>query len=147
MNTATRLLDAARARHQATDYRLAQILAVPRSKVSEWRSGKQPLPDHQAVHLAKLAGMDPAETLVNLHLEKAAPDLRPIWEQIARRTTPAALLLALSTLAPSPFGHVQAPTPHDLYIMLSRIHRLLQRIRALSVERPELSSADLLRAA
>lgn len=65
------LLDAA-SKKAGSDYKVAQLLGVPRQHVSDWRAERRTCtPEDQAL-LAALAGMDPEETLVRAVLEKHA---------------------------------------------------------------------------
>lgn len=65
------LLDAAQQK-AGSDYKVAQLLGVPRQNVSDWRNGRRTCtPEDQAL-LAAIAGMDPEETLVRAVLEKHA---------------------------------------------------------------------------
>lgn len=65
------LLDAA-AKVAGSDYKLAQLIGVPRQTVSHWRSGKKPCPVEDQALMASIAGMNPEETLIRAVLEKHA---------------------------------------------------------------------------
>lgn len=63
------LLDAAKAK-AGSDYKVAQMLEVPRSHLSNWRNGIRPIPPEEQAALAELAGFDPVQALCRAHIER-----------------------------------------------------------------------------
>lgn len=57
------LLDRAKA-IAGSDYKVAQVLGVPRQTISNWRHGVKPIPPEDQALMASMAGLDPAEFLV-----------------------------------------------------------------------------------
>jgi len=53
-----------------SDYKLAQVLGVPRQNLSAWKSGKKPCPPEEQAALAGIAGLDPVQALIRAHLER-----------------------------------------------------------------------------
>jgi plasmid maintenance system antidote protein VapI len=82
MLSTTELL--AQAKHLAgdvTDYRLAKLLGVPPATVSNYRVGRTKPANPIAMRLGELAGVDPAEAVAWVNIERAASDEdREFWE-------------------------------------------------------------------
>lgn len=128
MNQQAQLLDAVRKTLDCNDRELADRLATGKSQISEYRAGTRPMTDAHAAALAKLAGLDQAQVLTSLHAEKARPELREIWQEIARRS--AVIGLAQGILgggAEAPENSQTANTRPNMYIMLSRHMRQFLR--------------------
>lgn len=56
------------------------------STLSTWRLGRVPMPDHQAMKLAEIAGADPLYWLAMVNADKARRnDTREAWRAMAER--------------------------------------------------------------
>lgn len=53
-----------------SDYKLAQMLEVPRQTVSHWKHGHKPCPPADVALMASLAGLDASAWLVRATIEK-----------------------------------------------------------------------------
>jgi hypothetical protein len=71
------------------------------------------------------------QALAEIQIEKATPELRDLWLEIARRATPVALAFAVLTAAGLEPHAVKFSDPRALYIMLSRLKGLTRRLQAL----------------
>jgi transcriptional regulator with XRE-family HTH domain len=86
MLNANQLLDRAKEIHQCSDYRLAKLLEVSHSAITNYRSGRSHPDDRVAHKLATLIGLDPSEVAVWMMAERARDDVsREIWLTLARR--------------------------------------------------------------
>lgn len=84
------LLDRAKtAAGNVSDYRLAQLLGVPQTTVSNYRTGRSRPENPISMRLAELCGLDPVEVVaaVNLERAKSEPD-RELWGLILARCRP-----------------------------------------------------------
>ncbi|VTU20709.1 Phage related protein [Variovorax sp. SRS16] len=131
MQTTKQLLDRAKkAQGIESDYRLAQVLGVVNSAVTNYRAGRSHPDDAVAARLAELAGQDPSSVIAELHAERAkTPEVRALWMRMASQLRHAVAVVmmtigvAMISLAPSPDG-AQAGTlgtvnsySSSLYIM------------------------------
>lgn len=119
-----------------SDYRLAQLLGVVNSAVTNWQSGRSHPADDVAARLAELAGQHPESVIAELHAERAkSPEMKRLWLQMAQHLRHAVALVMLGVgaamlfLAPSPGGAQAGTLTHQsgassLYIMLNNIHSL-----------------------
>lgn len=133
----TELLDAAKeAQGIPSDYAMAKRLAVSRSRMSEWRNGREFLSDEMAVTVAAMAGIDPAKALAWVHVERArTPETRAAWQRAAEQLTAVAgwlfaTLILLGALSAPLDAHASenAKRPNvgrSLFVMSTR------RLRAL----------------
>lgn len=80
---------------QGSEAEVARRVEVTPQSLSDFKKGKRAMPDRIAVRLARLAGLDPASTLTEIEAEKADDETREVWKEIARRTSAAALMVAL----------------------------------------------------
>lgn len=127
MITPPELLDLAKQQQACSDYRLAEILNTNRFRVSAWRRKAKPIPDEIVIELARLARRDGPQTLAEIHASQAKPEVREIWEQIARRAAPITLA-AIAAIAIPPHSPPEG-TAHKpfVYIMLTW-RRLFKRV-------------------
>jgi hypothetical protein len=82
------LVELARSAINGSDADLARRIGVQRTTVYDWKKERSPIPDHLAVALARLAGLDPAATLAEIAAAQADanhPEVVQIWSEIARR--------------------------------------------------------------
>ncbi|MHB0887237.1 helix-turn-helix domain-containing protein [Acidithiobacillus sp.] len=79
MNT-RELVNQAREKGQFTSLTsLAKAVGVNHSSLSLLASGKGELSDETYIKLAELAGLDPAEILIEKHARKAGPAATKVW--------------------------------------------------------------------
>lgn len=90
MFSTTDLLDRAKAAAgDVSDYRIAQLLGVPRATVSGYRRGVSRPENPIAMRLAELCGLDPVEVVASVNLERAKSETdRELWEMILQRCRP-----------------------------------------------------------
>lgn len=89
---------------------MAKAMGLNNSSLSLLASGKGELSDETYIKLAKLAGIDPAEVLIEKHARKAGPEGRAIWERIAKTLPKTAALLAGVAIIIATNQYVEAKT-------------------------------------
>ena len=98
---------------------LAKALGMNNSSLSLLASGKGELSDETYIKLAKLAGVDPAEVLIEKHERKAGPEARAVWARINAAVSKSAVLgLSVILLLPAPQSHADTSkflVPHNKY--------------------------------
>ena len=98
---------------------LAKALGMNNSSLSLLASGKGELSDETYIKLAKLAGVDPAEVLIEKHERKAGPEARAVWARINAAVSKSAVLgLSVALLIPALQTHADScklPVPHNKY--------------------------------
>ena len=98
---------------------LAKAVDVNHSSLSLLASGKSELSDETYIKLAKLAGVDPAEVLIEKHERKAGPEARAVWARINAAVSKSAVLgLSVILLLPALQTHADPckfPVPHNKY--------------------------------
>ena len=98
---------------------LAKALGMNNSSLSLLASGKGELSDETYIKLAKLAGVDPAEVLIEKHERKAGPEGRAVWARINAAVSKSAVLgLSAILLLPALQSHADASNfqvPHNQY--------------------------------
>ena len=98
---------------------LAKAVDVNHSSLSLLASGKSELSDETYIKLAKLAGVDPAEVLIEKHERKAGPEARAVWARINAAVSKSAVLgLGVILLLPALQTHADScklPVPHNKY--------------------------------
>ncbi|MHB8199741.1 MAG: helix-turn-helix domain-containing protein [Acidithiobacillus sp.] len=77
---------------------LAKAVDVNHSSLSLLASGKSELSDETYIKLAKLAGVDPAEVLIEKHMRKAGPEGQKVWAHLAKSLPKSAALLIIFVL-------------------------------------------------
>lgn len=108
-----------------SDYRIAKVLNIRASAVSNYRNrAGATLDDEIAVRVAELIGIDPVRVIADQHAERARTDrMRTIWRQIAAA---AAVILTVGNPALFPsksYSYGITPTSDSLYIMRTRRRR------------------------
>jgi hypothetical protein len=90
LKTTIELLDIARAQNGGcSDYRLAQLLEIPPSGISNYRSGRSHPANPIAKRLGELCKLDPAEVVCWVNLERAtSPEDRETWNLLLSRVRP-----------------------------------------------------------
>ena len=98
---------------------LAKALGMNNSSLSLLASGKGELSDETYIKLAKLAGVDPAEVLIEKHERKAGPEARAVWARINAAVSKSAVLgLGVILLLPALQTQTDSgkfPVPHNKY--------------------------------
>ena len=98
---------------------LADKMGINHSSLSLLASGKGELSDETYIKLAKLAGVDPAEVLIEKHERKAGPEGRAVWARINAAVTKSAVLgLSAILLLPALQSHADTSNfqvPHNKY--------------------------------
>ncbi|MBU2807566.1 helix-turn-helix transcriptional regulator [Acidithiobacillus ferrooxidans F221] len=86
---------------------LAKAVDVNHSSLSLLASGKSELSDETYIKLAKLAGVDPTEVIIEKHMRKAGPEGQKVWANLAKALPKsAALLLVILLITPYNQIHV-----------------------------------------
>ena len=106
---AQELLEAAKTHTGLSQNGLAEAIGIRQPTLSQWNAGKTELSDETYIKLAKLAGVDPTEVIIEKHMRKAGPEGQKIWAHLAK-TLPksAALLIVVSLIVP--FNQTDAST-------------------------------------
>ena len=98
---------------------LADKMGINHSSLSLLASGKGELSDETYIKLAKLAGVDPAEVLIEKHERKAGPEARAVWARINAAVSKSAVLgLSVILLLPALQSHGDTSNfqvPHNKY--------------------------------
>ncbi|WP_080960953.1 DUF3693 domain-containing protein [Xanthomonas citri] len=135
MPSANELLDRARTGAKLpSDNALAQRLGVTRAVISNWRKGRNPMPDERIAQICALAKLDGGEWMAKIHAEAAAsPAEKALWRSVLDRLSAAAAVVALLVLAVHTGAHealLVALSPvvitDPLYIMRNRVRQALQ---------------------
>jgi transcriptional regulator with XRE-family HTH domain len=97
MNT-IEYLDAVRERlNLGSDYKLAKVLGVHQTTISNYRHGRSALADDVAVRVAELLQLDPARVLADMAAERSSSEaVRAIWSRVAATLSVAAVAVFAS---------------------------------------------------
>ena len=116
---ARELVETARRKQQTSQAQLAKKLGISGASLSELAAGKKELSDETYIKLAKLAGVDPAEVLIEKHERKAGPEARAVWARINAAISKSAILgVGVILLLPAQQTHADSckfPVPHNKY--------------------------------
>lgn len=150
MDTTASLLDRLAAKYGgASDYRLAKILGIQDSAISNYRHGRSCLGDEVAVKVAAELGEPAAYVLACMMAERArTPTIRKIWADLARAMRKqAAAAVAAASVAGLLF--VASPGPAEarersglnaagqsIHYALSRRRGRRRRLRQTPMRRP-----------
>ncbi len=111
---------------------LAKAVDVNHSSLSLLASGKSELSDETYIKLAKLAGVDPAEVLIEKHERKAGPEARAVWARINKAVSKSAMLgLGVILLLPALKTHADAS---KLLVPLNKYYAKLDKTPATKVQ-------------
>lgn len=101
MDAVNQLLDQARVgTNLPSDNALAQRMGVTRAVVSNWRQGRNPIPDERIAQLCAMAKLDGPAWTARVHAERAAsPAERAMWKSMLDRLSAVAAVLALAVFA------------------------------------------------
>jgi len=75
---------------------LAEQIGVTVASLSEWNTGKRPIPDDRIQQLAKIAGQDPGPWLLLIRSEQDGGELGREWAKLYKRLAGTAVLAALA---------------------------------------------------
>ncbi|OCX76364.1 helix-turn-helix domain-containing protein [Acidithiobacillus thiooxidans] len=78
---------------------LATKMGINHTSLSLLGSGKGELSDDTYVKLAKLAGVDPVQVLIEKHARKAGPEAAPLWKQIQKHLPKSAAIAVIAVCA------------------------------------------------
>ncbi len=113
------LLEAAKTHTGLSQNGLAEAIGIRQPTLSQWNAGKTELSDETYIKLAKLAGVDPAEVLIEKHERKAGPEARAVWARINAAVSKGAVLgLSVVLLLPALQSHADTSkfqVPHNKY--------------------------------
>lgn len=127
---------------------LAERIGVSHTKVSEWKTGKKPVPDERIQQLAKVAGQEPGPWLLLIKSEQDEGDLGRLWAKLAKQLTAVAGVVALcampiATFAVKTADYVGQVGGLHLMSIRQRCCRWLRRRRNTVWNRPGSHSAVL----
>jgi len=116
MHTTIELLDLAKAAHNVSDYKLAQLLDVVPSAVKNYRAGRSHPDQAVCIRLAGLVSMDPDLVFCSVQADRASNEtFKAQWARIADRLKAAASVVACALLSVafsgSPDAHAQGRQP------------------------------------
>ena len=77
---------------------IAEAIGINQSSLSLLKSGKSELSDETYIKLAKLAGVDPAEVIIEKHMRKAGPEGQKIWAHLAKALPKTAALFVIALI-------------------------------------------------
>ena len=80
---------------------LAKALGMNNSSLSLLASGKGELSDETYIKLAKLAGVDPTEVIIEKHMRKAGPEGQKVWATLAKALPKSAGMMAITGIMSS----------------------------------------------
>ena len=80
------LIETAKNAIQGSEAEVARRIEITPQVLNRLKKKEQPMPDRIAVKLARLAGLDPAQTVTEIEAEQATREMREIRQEIARRT-------------------------------------------------------------
>lgn len=133
MFSVSEFLDRAKAGAGAeSDYRLAKMLGVNHSNVSNWRTGRNAPDERTIMKLCEWSGDDADHVAACIQSMRAAnDDAADLWRRVADRLKGAAVVIMapvfamlLLALAPAPADATALPSPFEaasLYIMSNAI--------------------------
>ena len=78
------LIKTTKARTGLSQAKIAKKIGISAPSLSELKNGKGELSDETYIKLAELAGVDPAEVLIEKHARKAGPAAAAVWEKAKR---------------------------------------------------------------
>lgn len=75
---------------------LADQMGIKVASLSDWKTGKSPIPEERVHQLAKIAGQDPGPWLLLIKAEQGEGDLAREWGKLAARLAGMAGAIALA---------------------------------------------------
>ncbi|PKY10071.1 hypothetical protein B1757_12390 [Acidithiobacillus marinus] len=103
---AKELIKKVQSKHEWSQNQVAKELGITSAALSNLAQEKTDGSDETYIKLAKMAGIDPTEIIIEKHMRKAGPEGQKIWAHLAR-TLPksAALLLVIILIVPNIQAH------------------------------------------
>lgn len=92
---------------------LARRLKVSRQTITEWKSGREGVPDKHILALADAAGADPVPTALEVYKERLGKLLADFTAGIGR-TVAVMLLGSLAVAGGAPVADSTSATDHDV---------------------------------
>ncbi|WP_279116470.1 helix-turn-helix transcriptional regulator [Acidithiobacillus thiooxidans] len=130
---AQELLEAAKSRSGLSQNKVAEYIGIRQPTLSQWNAGKTELSDDTYVKLAKLAGVDPVQILIEKHARKAGPEAAPLWKQIQKHLPKSAAIAVIAVCAmplipekaqaQKAYTNLSVPTINIMRTKLSDIHQ------------------------
>jgi transcriptional regulator with XRE-family HTH domain len=111
MHTTTSLIDAIAKKLQCNDSEVSRQLGMTRSGISHARSRGSVFDEDSAKKAAEILGLPVDEVLLDIQVERAAqknPELRRIWERIAKKYKTIAATMTVLVVNASPLHHQPA---------------------------------------
>ncbi|MHB1267545.1 MAG: helix-turn-helix domain-containing protein [Acidithiobacillus ferriphilus] len=78
------LIETTKARTGLSQAKIAKEIGISAPSLSELKNGKGELSDETYIKLAELAGVDPAEVILEKHMRKAGPAAAAVWAKAKR---------------------------------------------------------------
>ena len=94
----SKLIDDAAERQKLSQAKLAKSIGISAASLSNLRTGKGELSDETYIKLAELAGLDPAQVLIEKHIRKAGPRAAPLWAKIQKVLPKSAGMMAITSI-------------------------------------------------
>ena len=123
-----------------SDYAVAKLLNISRSRMSNYRTGRNILDNEMCFKLAEILKIDPLEVIIAIEVERATKRndsaLQKLWTGLAKRTTAAMVALAIlasgtpgeGLRAQGLKGDVEPGNVYYVKSLLCRVRRILARI-------------------
>jgi len=106
-----------------SDYQTAKKMGVGKSVISQIRTRKA-VSDENAVKMAELLGIDPAEVLIAAAMARSEGAVKAAWESVGKRAGIAASLIMAAMLSNSQIdGITGIETVDNIHYAKSRIPR------------------------
>jgi transcriptional regulator with XRE-family HTH domain len=95
---ARELIKQAQRRHEWSQNQLAKEIGLTSASLSNLAQEKIDGSDETYIKLARLAGVDPAEIIIEKHMRKAGPEGQKVWASLAKALPKSAALLIIFVL-------------------------------------------------
>ena len=110
---ARELIKQVQSKHEWSQNQVAKEIGITSASLSNLAQEKIDGSDETYIKLAKLAGVDPTEVIIEKHMKKAGPEGRKVWATLAKALPKSAMLgLGMILLLPAPQSHVNTQTPN-----------------------------------
>jgi hypothetical protein len=143
-------LDAVRERlNLGSDYKLAKVLCVHQTTISNYRHGRSALADDVAVRVAELLQLDPARVLADMAAERSSSEaVRAIWSRVAATLSVAAVAVIASGPGDAKAASLKAfqgpgggMLQHTLFAAVRRLLMELRQVARLCLQPPFVAAA------
>ena len=103
---ARELIKQVQSKHEWSQNQVAKEIGITSAALSNLAQEKIDGSDETYIKLAKLAGVDPTEVIIEKHMRKAGPEGQKVWATLARALPKsAALLVVIAFLTPQNHGN------------------------------------------